>query len=285
MKLFPILATFLMATGLAHADIFTPSVQKQIELGKEAAKEIRQKEKVLPDSDPRVIELRRIGKKFVDLIPADERKKKPFEYSFDVIDSKEINAFALPGGPVFFYTGLLDKLKYEDEVAGILGHELTHVQHEHWAHQYASSLRRNLGLIVALTLLRANDDWFTVANMYDSLTSLQYSRGDEQNADDNGFKWMVDAGYNPQGMADVFKILMKEGGNGGPEFLSSHPDIKNRITKLEDKIKASKQKYPAMRKRKAVSSSKIVWVKGWPRLVSSDEIRSSWPVLALLKQY
>lgn len=273
---FGTLAALSMAVGLlgsAQADIFTPSVQKQIELGKEAAKQTRAKEKVLYSSDPRVQELRRLGNKLVALIPEDEKKKQPFEYTFDVIDSKELNAFAYPGGPIFFYTGLLDKMKTEDEVVGILSHELTHIRHQHWAKQYAGSLRRNLGLIALLTIIRANDDWFRVANMYDSLTSLQYSRGDELDADGTGFELMVQAGYNPQGMVNVFQILLDASKSKPPEFVSTHPDTQNRINKIKQRMTEYRTRFPEMIPRKTVKST-VAWSKGWPILVEKEQTGS-----------
>lgn len=261
----------LALTGMSVADIFTPSVQKQIELGQEAAKEIRKKEKILPDSDPRVQELRRIGNKLVSLLPEKERKAKPFNYTFDVIDSKELNAFAFPGGPIFFYSGLLDKMKYEDDVAGIVGHEMIHIRNEHWARQYAGSLRRNLGLIAILTILRANDDWFTLANMTESLYQLQYSRGDELDADNNGYSLMVQAGYNPKGLINVFEILQEASKTRPPEFVSTHPDTQNRINKLKTKITETRERFPNLTPRKAVNS-KVAWSEtGWPTLITRGE--------------
>src|SRR5690349_13829760 len=87
----------------ARADMFKPGVKDQISLGRRAAAQVRRQDKVLPDGDRRVQEVRSIGEGLVALIPDSERRKKPFEYSFDVVDSKDLNAFALPGGPVFVY--------------------------------------------------------------------------------------------------------------------------------------------------------------------------------------
>src|SRR5437764_5414128 len=130
----------------AQADMFKPSKAQQVQLGKRAADELRRKERVLPSSDPRVQTLRRVGSRLLSTV----RTSDPWEFRFDVIDSKQVNAFALPGGPTFFYTGLLDKMKTEDELAGVLGLEMTHVLEEHWAYAYADSHKRNLLLNFAL---------------------------------------------------------------------------------------------------------------------------------------
>ncbi|MEJ5171131.1 MAG: M48 family metalloprotease, partial [Fimbriimonadales bacterium] len=106
----------------ARADLFRPSKEDQVKLGQRAAGELRKKEKVLPDDDPRVALLRRIAGRIVDQLP--EADRKTWKFSFDVIESKDVNAFALPGGPVFFYTGLLSKLGTEDQVAAVLAHEV-----------------------------------------------------------------------------------------------------------------------------------------------------------------
>ncbi len=269
-------------TAPAAADIFRPSINQQIELGQQAAEQIRKEEKVLPDSDPRVKELRRLGALVVAQIPEKERKDRPFRYTFDVIDSNEMNAFALPGGPIFFYTGLLDKLQTEDAVMGILAHEVTHIRNQHWASAYADNLKRKLGLMVVLTLLQANSDILNAADMLDSiLVGLPYSRSHETESDTVGYEMMVGAGFNPQGMVDVFKVLAAQGGSGTPEFLSTHPDTQRRIENLENKIKADKRKFPAMRKRKALlagSDAGIVWNSGWPTLGSNSSGKTGGPL-------
>lgn len=261
------------AIGLAQADMFRPSIQKQIELGKEAAKQIRKEEKVLPSNDPRVKELRRLGTKLIELIPAKERKDRPFEYTFDVIDSNELNAFALPGGPVFFYTGLLDKLDTEDEIVGILAHEITHVQNMHWANQYGDGLKRQLGLIAVLTIINANDDWFRIGSLLDSLNGLQYSRKHETEADRQGYDLMLRANYNPQGMVDVFTILNEASkGSRPPEFLSTHPDTGNRIKAIQKWMTEYRERFPKLTKRKSAKSL-VTWDStGWATLTQTPSL-------------
>ena len=205
-------AVALASSASAPAQLFgigkKPSPTSQIKLGRQAADELRRKEKVLPASDPRVRLLRRVGQRLLATVDDDE----PWEYTFDVIDSKEVNAFALPGGSVFFYTGLFDRLKTEDELAGVLGHELTHVRHEHWARRQAEQQKRNGILTLGLLALGANSSVAGSVGLLNSMYSMQFSRGDENNADVTGFKMMTDAGYNPEGMADVFRMLGSLGG-------------------------------------------------------------------------
>jgi beta-barrel assembly-enhancing protease len=228
-----------MAVGMAGtaqaADPFKPGKNDQVKLGKRAADEIRTKEKVLPSSDERTRTLRRVASRLLAVI---DDGKDPWQYSFDVINNKQVNAFALPGGPTFFFTGLLDRLSTEDQLAGVLAHELTHVRREHWAYAYRDSQQRALGINLLLIFTRANNNVAGLASIAnDVLFELPFSRKHEGEADDQGMDMMVKAGYNPTGMKEVFQILSKASGGGKPpEWLSTHPDDKNRIKKLEDKI-------------------------------------------------
>jgi len=231
----------MMVAAPASAQFKKPSAKDQIKLGKQAADDLRKKEKVLPASDPRVRLLRRVAQRLLNTIDDDE----PWEFTFDMIDSKEINAFALPGGSVFFYTGLFNRLKTEDELAGVLGHELTHVRREHWAKRVGEQQKRELGLSLLLILGHANNSVASVASLGSSMLTMQYSRGDENDADVRGFDMMTRAGFNPQGMADVFRMLGSLGGKQ-PEFLSDHPSDKNRVKRIEDLAAKSGKTYPPL---------------------------------------
>lgn len=245
MKRVTTVALSLALAGTVAADAFKPSKADQVKLGKQAAQQVRQKYKVLPASDARVKLLRSVGAKI--LATVDDRKE-PWEYSFDVIDSKEVNAFAFPGGPVFFFTGLLNRMKTEDQLAAVVAHELVHVRREHWAYQYADSQKRQLGLTLILILARANRTTADLAGLVDGLVDLKYSRGHETQSDDQGMDMMISAGYNPRGMVEIFQIL-KDAAKGGkpPEILSSHPDDNNRIKRMEDRIRKTGKTFPPQR--------------------------------------
>jgi beta-barrel assembly-enhancing protease len=232
--------------GPVHADAFKPGKGDQVKLGKRAADELRRKERVLPSSDERVRVLRRVASRILSTV---DDRGQPWEYSFDVIDNKQLNAFALPGGPTFFYTGLLDKMQTEDQLAGVMAHELTHVRKEHWASAYAESQKRNLGLSLLLIFTRANRTVANVASISnDLLFELPFSRRHETEADEVGMDMMVKAGYNPEGMADVFRLLERESKGGKPpEFLSSHPNDRSRINRLESRINKMNRSFSSQR--------------------------------------
>ncbi len=237
----------LSTVGMASADMFKPTKSQQIKLGERASNELRDKERVLSESDERVQTLRRVGKRLIDHMDA---KDKGWPYSFDVIQSKQVNAFALPGGKMFFYTGLLDRLTTEDQLAGVLGHELTHVRKEHWAYAYRDSQKRNILLTLGVLVSGVRGSTADVLGVSSALIfDLPFSRKHESEADDGGFDNMVKAGYNPAGEADVFRLLQALAGKGGkdPEFLSDHPADKHRVEHIESRIKGSKQTFPTQR--------------------------------------
>ena len=244
-------ATLCLA-GLAlaaapSADIFRPSKEDQVKLGQRASESIRKEEKILPDTHPRVLFLRRVANKVLDAIPAKEREKEIWKFSFDVIDSKDVNAFARPGGPIYFFNGLIDKMETEDQLAGVLAHEITHIRNQHWASSYADTMKRRMGLTLVLTLLNANDTMFSVAGVADELIfNLPYSRKHETESDRVGFDLVVKAGYNPRGLADMMRVFAKEGGKT-PEFVSTHPEPGKRADAIERRAGELKVAVPEQR--------------------------------------
>jgi len=243
----PVVAAMAIgATTSAEADAFKPSQQQQIQLGKRAAQELRRTEKVVPRTDPRSELVRRVGRRLLNSMGA---SNEPWEFSFDVIESREVNAFALPGGPTFVYTGLLDKLKTEDELAGVMAHELTHVRREHWAYAYRDSQKRNLLLTLGLVLFKANRATADVANIATNVVfDLPFSRAHESQADEEGMDLMIKSGYNPNGMLQVFQMLRDQSKGGKPpEFLSDHPSDDRRISSIQNRIAEMNRSFPAQR--------------------------------------
>ncbi len=139
-------ATLPLLETSASADIFTPSVSDQKRLGEQAAAQVLQQYHEVRDSRAR--DFRHVGERLADSLSPQEHG--PWDYRFRVIQSKEVNAFALPGGNMFMFTGLMDRIHSDDELAAVTGHEMTHVRKQHWAKAVAERTKRELGLGIIL---------------------------------------------------------------------------------------------------------------------------------------
>ncbi len=217
----------------AEANIFMPSIAEQKKLGAQAAQQILKKYRELHDS--RAIRFKQIGYNLVSALSPEDRRT--WNFSFHVIESKQVNAFALPGGPMFMYTGLMDRLTNNSQIAGVTGHEMAHVRLQHWAKSYANEQERSLGLSLLLGLTHASSIVQKLASVGDSLYTLHYSRHDERQADEYGLANMVAAGYNPEGMIELFMVLEKMSSSQPPAFLSDHPLTTARIADVRRLIR------------------------------------------------
>jgi predicted Zn-dependent protease len=237
----PLLLTPQAAEAAGLLD-FMPSVADQKKMGEQAAQQVTQKYKEVFDG--RLRHFNQLGQRLVAALPAQDRNT--WDYKFHVLDSKEVNAFALPGGNMFMFTGLYEKLTSDDALAGVTGHEMTHVRMQHWAKAYAAEQKRALGLSALLFIFKGGGQLAqTAAGLYNQFTGLKYSRGEEDAADAGGLQNMVAAGYNPQGMIDLFQTLNRVAGSGGgmPAFLSDHPLTNDRIKATESRIVAYQGRY------------------------------------------
>jgi Zn-dependent protease with chaperone function len=208
------------------------SLDDDVKLGREAAGEVT---KELPLLNDQAVEgwVEEVGRTLTAAIPS-EFRHAPFRYTFDVVNQKEINAFALPGGPMFLNRGMIESGKAEGEVAGVMAHEISHVALRHGTaqatagqkFQIGSALGQILGAVVGGTAgsIIAQGTSFTLGTAF-----LKYSREYETQADILGAQILARAGYDPREMANMFKTIEAEGGNRGPQWLSSHPNPGNRF--------------------------------------------------------
>ena len=208
---------------------FSPA--QDVELGRRAAAELRSE---LPMVRDRRTEnyVRQIGSRLVAAIPG--RLQQPaFRYTFQVVDRREINAFALPGGPIYVNRGMLDAARNEGEVAGVIAHEISHVALRHATAQATKGQKFQLGALAGQILgsvvggrtgaVIANGSQIGIGTYF-----LKYSREYEREADLLGAQIMARAGYDPRDMATMFQTIARRSGNGGPEWLSDHPSPANR---------------------------------------------------------
>ncbi|HXY16280.1 MAG TPA: M48 family metallopeptidase [Terriglobales bacterium] len=207
--------------------------EQQQQLGLKAAAEVYKQMPVLPDSNPVAEYVQRLGKKLVTVIPPD----RSWPYQFHVVQQSDINAFALPGGPIFVNVGTINAADSEAELVGVISHEMSHVYMQHSAKQAPKQAWANiLGALGGLLGGTAG----TLAQMgiqYGAGTILmKYSRSDEAQADAVGAIIMYKNGYDPRAMAQFFQKLESLVGNGGPQFLSDHPNPGNRVEAVEKEI-------------------------------------------------
>jgi len=211
--------------------------QQQIDLGLKAAAQVYQQMPVLPDNSAETQYIRRLGAKLVAVIP----QQYSWPYEFHVIPQKEINAFALPGGQVFINVGTIAAAQNEAELVGVMAHEMSHVYMQHSAKQAGKTQTTAAvaGILGALLGAAAGGTIGSLAqagiNFGAEGIILKYSRTDEAQADAVGAIIMWKAGYNPQAMADFFKMLASQGG-APPQLLSDHPNPGNREQAIQQEI-------------------------------------------------
>jgi hypothetical protein len=207
------------------------SVQEDVKAGREAAGQVEEQLPILRDNavDDYV---ERVGERLVQNIPSEFRHSE-FRYTFDVVNASDINAFALPGGPMYVNRGMIEAAKNEGEVAGVLAHEISHVALRHGTaqagkatpYQVGSILGQIAGAIVGGVAGQA----ISLGSQFGFGTAfLKYGREYERQADLLGAQIMARAGYDPRDMANMFQTIQAKGGNGGPEWMSSHPNPSNR---------------------------------------------------------
>ena len=212
---------------------FSPA--QDVELGRRAAAEVRRELPLVRDRRAENY-VGRIGERLVAAIPARLRHSQ-FRYTFQVVDRKDINAFALPGGPIFVNRGMLDAARNDGEVAGVIAHELSHVVLRHATAQATKGQKFQLGALAGQILgSLVGGRTGTVISQGSQIGIgtyfMKYSREYEREADLLGVQIMARAGYDPRDMASMFQTIARRGGNGGPEWLSDHPSPANRYAAI-----------------------------------------------------
>lgn len=165
-------------------------------------------------------------------------RRSQYKYEFHLLrDDKTVNAFALPGGQVFITAALYGRLQNEDQLAGVLGHEIGHVIHRHGAERMAKSGFIQ-GLIQSVLIGSGGDGSMAqIANVVGQYSSMKYGREQELESDDFGVRLMIEANYDAENLIGVMDILEEaSGGSRTPEFQSSHPSPENRRAKIKEAI-------------------------------------------------
>jgi hypothetical protein len=218
---------------------YTPA--QDVEMGQKAAAEARRTLPIMRD-DAVTSLVADIGHRLVSAIPADLRHPE-FQYTFEVVNVKEINAFALPGGPMFVNRGMIEAAHNDGEVAGVMAHELSHVVLRHGSAQASKASKYEVGQVAGAVLgAIIGGGWGQVISQGTQFgvgtAFLRFSREYERQADIEGARIMAAAGYDPVDMANIFKTIQKQAGSGGPQWLSDHPDPGNRSAYIEQEARS-----------------------------------------------
>ena len=188
-----------------------------------------------PEGHPQLERIRQISRRLIPFTPAWNPQARHWRWEVNLIGSRQINAWCMPGGKIAFYTGILDTLQLsDDEVAMVMGHEMAHALREHARERLAKTRATGMGLSIASQLLGLGQAGNLAADLGTQLLSLKFSREDETEADIVGLEIAARGGYRPEASVSLWQKMQSATGNkGGSDFLSTHPSGPNRIHELE----------------------------------------------------
>ena len=172
-----------------------------------------------------------------------------WNWQVNVIDSKELNAFCMPGGRIMFYSGLIERLKLTDnEIAVVMGHEIAHALREHSREQVSRSIAAQTGLTIGAALLGLGGAGADLASVgYQALVATKFSRTDESEADTVGLELSARAGYDPRAGLTLWKKMSAASEGETAEFLSTHPADASRTNTIESLLPTVMPLYEAAR--------------------------------------
>lgn len=236
---FAVSAIFLMPVSVfpqtkltLHSNKY--SIQDDIKLGRQAAAEAEQQLPLLRDGEVQSY-VERVGNRLVAAIPS-QFQHPGFQYYFRVVNARDINAFALPGGPMYINRGMIEAARREGEMAGVMAHEAAHVALRHGTAQATKG--QKYGLLAGILGIGGQilggpaGAAAQIASQGVGVYFLKFSREYETEADILGAQIMARAGYDPRDLAAMFQTIERQGGGSSGGFLSSHPSPKNRYARI-----------------------------------------------------
>ncbi|PIM54802.1 peptidase M48 [Roseateles chitinivorans] len=187
-----------------------------------------------PANHPQVVRLRAIAQRIIPFAAAWNPRAQQWRWEVNLIGSRELNAFCMPGGKIAFYFGILQQLQLsDDEVAMIMGHEMAHALREHARERMGKNMATNGAIELGAALLGLGNMGRGIANIGGQLLSLTFSREDESEADLVGMELAARAGYNPQAGVTLWQKMGQASKGAPPQFLSTHPAGPTRIRDIE----------------------------------------------------
>ncbi len=234
----PVIAGLVAALASVSLACSTLSVEEERELGDQVRAQVHQEVRFVRD---------RVVERYVDDIGQElvaAAGPQPFDYHFYVVDSRELNAFAMPAGHVYIHTEIILKARNVSELAGVIAHEVGHVAERHVAENY--NRQKTAGLLHQMGVIAAGVTLGTVganaASLLGGLSALavinSYPRDAEREADAFAVEVLPRAGYDPRGTVSFFKTLQAESPGGAPPFLASHPAPAERVEAARQAVDA-----------------------------------------------
>ena len=208
------------------------SVRDDVQLGRQAAQEVQQQMPLLRDQQVQSY-VERVGRRLVSAIPS-QFQHPEFSYNFQVVNARDINAFALPGGPMFVNRGMIEAARTEGEMAGVMAHEISHVALRHGTAQATKGQKYGLlaGIAGIAGTILGGPGVGQLAQAPFAVYLLKFSREYETEADVLGAQIMARAGYDPRDLANMFRTIEQQSGGGGGGFLSDHPSPSDRYARI-----------------------------------------------------
>ena len=223
----------VVSAGTATGSLQLVSVKDEIQLGRQAQQQVRQQVPAFQDA---------VVNRYVDALGARiaARADGPrYPYSFDIANRRDINAFALPGGPIWIHRGLIDAAQNEAQLAGVIAHEVAHIANRHAASQMTKGTFANVGLGLLGAFLgdgRGAQIAQLGAGLAANATMMKFSRDHEREADLKALRYMKSAGYDPRAMVEFLQVLRRRQGSDPGSvrtFFSSHPAPAERMRRLQ----------------------------------------------------
>jgi hypothetical protein len=264
------LAAFAQTKIVYHNNKYKPT--DDVKLGRQAAAEAEKQFPLLRDAEVNAY-VEKIGQRLVASIPP-EFQHPEFRYYFKVINARDINAFALPGGPMYVDRGMIEAAHTEGEMAGVMAHELSHVALRHGTAQATKAQKYQVGAGIAgiLGTILGGPGLGQAAQAPFVFSFLRFSREYETEADLLGARIMANAGYDPHDLANMFRTIEQQGGGGGG-FLSDHPSPENRYARINQEAQYLHVNNTNLDSREFLAIKERL--RGYPRAQSMAEIAQS----------
>lgn len=269
-KSISLILVFVLLSGCAS---YPPSRKTEAdspskETGKAFVKEALQHYQFI--KDPEVVNIvNRIGYRLVKAVGSN-----PASYHFLVVHEDQPNAFAIPGGYIFIFDGLLTQIKSEDEIAGVLAHEMGHVERNHFFKDSKKIAALDIATIAAILLGGGNMAAATIAGAANIDMRLQFSRENEAEADTYALRYLKQAGYSPKVLLDFFDDLIRYerfNPQSVPAYLATHPDLESRRNKVANFVMREAGETGGETHGKIIDQNMMEWERALAVLVSHDQ--------------